>query len=206
MRGRSLLLCGSAAISATVLLAFGATSGAAAPPVQHYHYSFTCTSTPAAPADPNDCIGADSFGQPAPVEIDPELCDIPGTKVDHASGNVQVFADGTAKIEGKEIYSFTSALTGKSIESRSEEQQTTNVIDNGDGTISLVFAFKGLEQQLKLPNGSMLMREAGPVTFTLTLKAVTFEFVSFTVSERGPHPDIESGGDLFCAVVVPALS
>jgi len=206
MRRRTTRLAFLLAGAATIALAALAVNVSAAQLVQHYHYSFTCTSTPAAPADPNDCIGVDGFGQPTPVTIEPELCDLPGTKVDAQLGNVQVFADGTAKIEGKEIYSFTSALTGKSIESRSEEQQTTNVIDNGDGTISLVFAFKGLEQQLKLPNGSMLMREAGPVTFTLTLKAVTFEFVSFSVSERGPHPDIESGGDLFCAVVVPALS
>ena len=204
MLGRSLLLCGSAvAITATVLSAFAAASVAAAPSVQHYHYSFTCTSTPAAPADPNDCIGADSFGQPTPVEIDPELCDIPGTKVDSTFGNVQVFADGTAKIEGKEVYTFTSALTGKSIESRTSAQQTAQEIDNGDGTISFVFAFKGLEQQLKLPNGPMLVRDAGPATFTLTVKAVTFDFVSFTVFEKGPHPIIENG---FCAVVVPALS
>jgi hypothetical protein len=203
MFGRSLLLCGFVAITATVVSAVAAANVAAAPPDQHYHYAFTCTSTPAAPADPSNCIGADGFGQPTPVTIEPELCDIPGTKVDSQFGNVQVFADGTAKIEAKEVYTFTSALTGKSVESRSEAQQTTEEIDNGDGTISFVFAFKGLEQQLKLPDGPMLVRDAGPATFTLTLKAVTFDFVSFTVSEKGPHPIIESG---FCAVVVPALS
>ena len=202
MRGRSLLLCGSAAISATVLLAFAAASASAAPAVQHYHYSYTCTSTPTTPADPNDCIGADSSGQPTPVEIDPELCEIPGTKVDHASGNVQVFADGTAKIEAKEDYTFTSALTGKSIESHSAAQQTTTVVDNGNDTISFVFAFKGLEQQLKLPNGPMLGRDAGPIAFTLTLDATTFDFVSFTVSEKSPH----TLGDHFCDIVKSAVN
>jgi hypothetical protein len=202
MRGRSLLLCGSAAISATVLLAFAAASASAAPAVQHYHYSYTCTSTPTTPADPNDCIGTDSFGQPTPVEIDPELCEIPGTKVDHASGNVQVFADGTAKIEAKEDYTFTSALTGNSIESHSAAQQTTTVVDNGNDTISFVFAFKGLEQQLKLPNGPMLGRDAGPISFTLTLDATTFDFVSFTVSEKSPH----TLSDNFCDIVESAVN
>jgi hypothetical protein len=202
MRGRSLLLSGSVAITATVLLAFAAANVAAAPPLQHYHYSYTCTSTPAAPADPADCIGADSFGQPTPVEVDPELCDIPGTKVDSASGNVQVFADGTAKIETKEAYTFTSALTGKSIESRSAAQLTTTLIDNGDGTISFVFAFKGLEQQLKLPNGPVLGHDTGPITFTLTLDATTGDFVSFTVSEKKPH----TLGDNFCTIVESALT
>jgi hypothetical protein len=202
MRGQTLRLSCFVAAAATVVLAFMASSAAAAPLVQHYHFSFTCMSTPGSPADPNDCVGP--FG---PTEIDPELCDIPGTNVDSQSGNVQVFADSTMKVEWQESYVFTSALTGKSIESLSNEQFTTNraPIDNGDGTVSFVFAFKGLEQQLKLPNGPVLVRDAGPVTFTLTVDAATGDFVSFTVSEQGPHPITDSGGN-FCQFIVPALS
>jgi hypothetical protein len=181
-----------------------ASSAAAAPAVQHYHFAFTCTSTPTSAADPSQCVGPNG-----PTEIDPEQCDIPGTQVDSQSGNVQVFADGTRKVEWKETWVFTSALTGKSIESRSNYQLTSNTapIDNGNGTVSFVFAFKGLEQQLKLPNGSILMRDTGPVTFTLSFDASSGDFVSFDVSgEKGPHPNIDSGGALFCDVIVPALS
>ena len=182
MRGRALLLCGSIAVAVMALLAFTAADAAAAPLVQHYHFAFTCTSG----TDPDQCIGPNG-----PTEIDTP-CDLPGTTVDSQFGNVQVFADGTRKIEWTETYVFTSALTGKSIQSRSEFQLTS------DASLT-VFTFKGLEQQLKLPNGPMLVRDAGPVTFS-------FDPVTGGVSYKGPHPLIASGGDLFCAVVVPALS
>jgi hypothetical protein len=181
MRGRTLLLFGSIAVAATALLAFTAGSSAASL-VQHYHFAFTCTSG----TDPDQCIGPNG-----PTEISTP-CDLPGTTVDSQFGNVQIFADGTRKIEWSETYVFTSALTGKSIESRSEYQLTN------DASLT-VFTLKGLEQQLKLPNGRMLVRDAGPVTFS-------FDPVTGGVTYKGPHPLIASGGDLFCAVVVPALS
>ena len=43
----------------------------------------------------------------------------------------------------------------------------------------------------------MLGHDAGPITFTLTLDAITFDFVSFTVSEKSPH----TLGDTFCDIV-----
>lgn len=204
MRGRRLPVCWLVAGAATVVLALWASSATAAPPVQHFHFAFVCTATPTLPADPSKCLGPNG-----PTEIVPELCDIPGTLVDSQSGNVQVFADGTSKVESNETYVFTSALTGKSIESRSHTQLISNTapIDNGNGTVSFVFAFKGLEQQLKLPNGAVLARDAGQVTFTVTFDAATGDFVSFAVSgEKGPHPLIDTPGDPFCSVVVSALS
>lgn len=180
-------------VAAGLALATFASSVPGAPPLQHFHFAFTCTSTSP------DC----------PVELPTDQCGIPGTIVESEWGNVQVFADGTAKVEVKERYVFTSTASGKSFQSFSAAQITSNTapIDNGDGTISFVFTFKGLEQQLKLPNGPVLARDAGPVTFTLTFVSATGEFVSFTVSgEKGPHPLVDSGGTLFCDVVVPALT
>jgi hypothetical protein len=185
------VVLGLAAVAALALFASGT---AAAPLVQHYHFAFTCTF-------PSQ--------EPCPVQLPAEQCGIPGTTVEREWGNVQVFADGTSKMELKETYTFTSSVTGKSFESRSAAQLTNNTvpIDNGDGTVSFVYTFNGLEQQLKLPNGPVLARDVGPVTFTLTFSAATGEFVSFGVSgEKGSHPLIESGGTLFCDVVVPALT
>jgi hypothetical protein len=48
------------------------------------------------------------------------------------------------------------------------------------------------------------------VTVTTTLRPLgddDFEFVSQTFSgEHGPHPDLESSFELFCQVLVPALT
>lgn len=179
-------------VAAGLVLTLLASSAAGAPPLQHFHFAFTCTST--------------SPG--CPLELPTEQCGIPGTTVDSEWGNVQVFADNTAKVEVKERYVFTSEASGKSFQGFSAVQLTNNTapIDNGDGTVSFVFAFKGLEQQLKLPNGPVLARDAGPITFTLTFEAATGDFVSFTISgEKGPHPLIHSD-TLFCDVVVPVLT
>jgi hypothetical protein len=183
-------------VAALALLTLIASSAVAARPLDHYHYSFTC----ATPSPPN---------APCPVELPTDQCGIPGTTVDSQWGNVQLFADGTSKTEMKEKYVFTSSVTGKSFEGHLAEQLTTSTtpVDNGDGTISFYFAFKGLELQLKLPNGHVLARDAGPVTFVQTFDAVTGDFVSFMVAdEKGPHPIVDSGFELFCDVIVPALS
>jgi hypothetical protein len=183
-------------VAALALLTLMASGAVAARPLDHYHYSFTCTT----PSPPNATC---------PVELPSDQCGIPGTIVDRQWGNVQLFADGTSKTEMKETYVFTSSLTGKSVEGHLTEQLTTNAapVDNGDGTISFYFAFKGLELQLKLPNGPVLARDAGPVTFVQTFDSVTGDFVSFMVAdEKGPHPFVDSDFELFCDVIVPALS
>ena len=51
------------------------------------------------------------------------------------------------------------------------------------------------------------MRDAAVVTFTDVIDATTDELISQTVSgEKGPHPDLDSDFEIFCNVVVPALS
>jgi hypothetical protein len=189
-------------VATAVLTALTASVVRAAPPTEHYHFTFTCTATPASP-DGVDCgVGPD--GQPI-THIDPNLCDIPGTLVDSQSGNVQLFADGTQKAEQSETYVFTSAPTGKSIESRSNAQLTQNTVPivSADGkTISFIFAFKGVEQHLKLPDGTTLALDAGPNTITVTIDVATGA-ASFSVSERGRHANLYSQ---LCNVVVRALS
>jgi hypothetical protein len=183
MRGRSLQRSILAAIAATTLLALIASSSAAASPAGEHHSAKVTTTNP-----------------------DADQCDIPGTEVETFMANVTDLPNGTRRFEFWDRWIFTSALTRKSIESFAAEQMTTNVdpIDDGDGTVSLIFHFTGLEQRLKLPNGEVLARDVGPITFTLTLDA-NGDFVSFTASgEKGPHPLFDSGG--YCNVLIPALS
>jgi len=182
MRGRSLQLFALAVLAATVLLALMASGAVAAPAIQHHSAKVTTTNT------------------------DANQCDIPGTQVETFMANVEELPNGTRRFEFWERWVFTSALTGKSIESFAAEQMTTNVdpIENGDGTVSFFFTFNGLEQQLKLPNGPVLARDVGPITFTLTFDA-SGDFVSFTISgEKGPHPLTDGGG--YCNILIPALS
>jgi hypothetical protein len=176
MRGRSLHLFCLIALIAAALLALMASTAVAAP-------RKVTTTNP-----------------------DAEQCGIAGSQVETFMVNGHEFAGNKVTLEIWDSWTFTATATGKSIESFAAEQQTSNVdpIDNGDGTVSFVFTFKGLEQRLKLPNGTVLVRDAGPITFTLTFDA-SGDLVSFGSSdEKGPHPLADGGG--YCDVLVPALT
>ena len=58
--------------------------------------------------------------------------------------------------------------------------------------------------------GPTLSRDAGVVTVTSTFRPLggdEFDLVSQTFSgEHGPHPDLESGFEVFCDVLIPALT
>ena len=168
---------------ATFVLAFMASSAAAAPLVDRFHGTFS-----------------DTFQD--------NICGIDGTSVVNGMDNIQVFADGTFKDEFRLNQTFTSAATGKSV-LLFVAQQLTDVgpIDNGDGTITFVTTFKGLPEKIKLPNGRVLSRDAGFVSFNDTFDATTGHFLGEVISpENGPHPDLDSGFALFCDVIVPALT
>jgi hypothetical protein len=136
------------------------------------------------------------------------ICGIDGTSVVSGMDNIQVFADGTFKDQFRLNQVFTSAATGKSVLLFAANQFVgAGPIDNGDGTITFTSTYKGLPEMIKLPNGRVLSRDAGFVTFNDTFDATTGEFLGETISpENGPHPDLDSGFALFCDVIVPALS
>jgi len=168
---------------ATVLLASMASSAGAAPLVDRFHDSFS-----------------DTFQD--------NVCGIDGTSALTVVANVQVFADGTFKLQLNQKDVFTSAATGKSVLLFFAAQQVNaGPIDNGDGTVTFVTTFKGLPEMIKLPNGGVLSRDAGFIGFNDTFDATTGQFLGQTVSpQNGPHPDADSGFTLFCDVIVPALS
>jgi hypothetical protein len=177
---RLLAFCG---LVATFLLALMASSTSAAPLVDRFHASFS-----------------DSFPD--------NQCGIAGTSVVSGIDNVQVSADGTFKDEFRLNQTFTSTATGKSVLLFIAQQFTgVGPIDNGDGTVTFVSTFKGLPEKIKLPNGRILSRDAGFVSFNDTFDAATGDFLGTVVSpQHGPHPDLDSGFELFCDVIVPALT
>jgi hypothetical protein len=167
------------------LLALALTSSnvAAAPIVQHVH------------STSNDTFQADP-------------CGIDGTIVEHDMIELQAYADGTVRFEIHSVQVFTSEATGKSVESFSSQQQT-NVsppVVNGDGTTTLLFMFRGLEQKLKIPDGPTLVRDAGPIMFALTFDANGSLISQLIVGQKGSHPLAGSGWALFCDVLVLAVS
>jgi hypothetical protein len=182
-RRRTLAL---AVIVAAAVMAVMAQSAAAAPPVERSH---------------------DAFSETNPTD---NLCGIDGSSVDNGMNNIQVFGGQLGETLRDEFhldYVFTSAATGKSVE-LVVAQLSTAVVEavNPDGSRTYIVTFKGLPEKIKLPNGSILSRDAGQVIFRDTEDA-DGNFVSRTlIDENGPHTDLDSGFTIFCDVIVPALS
>jgi hypothetical protein len=171
-------------VAAAVAALTVAAAGSAAKPTMQSHENFTDT-------------------------FDDEICGIAGTSEVRGVDNFTLYADNTFKDNFELQQTFTAAGSGKSIVFHVAQHVTGNdePIDNGDGTLTFVNTFKGLPEQIKLPNGRVLSRDAGSVTFTLLIDAATDELISQTVSsEKGPHPDLDSDFEIFCNVVAPALS
>jgi hypothetical protein len=178
-----------AVLVAAAAMAVMAPSAAAAPPVERFHDSFSDT-------NPTD-----------------NLCGIDGSSYDNGMENVQVFGSqlglpgDTFRDEFRFNYVFTSAATGKSVE-LFVAQLSTAVVEsvNPDGSRTYIVTFKGLPEKIKLPNGSILSRDAGEVIFR-DAEDADGHFVSRTlIDENGPHTDLDSGFTIFCDVIVPALS
>ena len=141
-----------------------------------------------------------------------EICGIPGSSTISVVDNFKVFGDGTFLDTSSFKLVFTAAGTGKQIQISSAGQVSglAEPIDNGDGTITFVNTFKGLPQKLSIHKGPTLLRDAGNVTIATTFFVNpdgSLTFVSDTVlSQHGPHPDLDSGFEAFCDVLVPALT
>jgi uncharacterized membrane protein YidH (DUF202 family) len=80
------------------------------------------------------------------------------------------------------------------------------IIDDEAGTITFVVSFKGLPEKIKTAHGPVLLRDVGIATFLDRFDLTTGEFISEDTIIRGPHPDLQSGFQLFCQVVTAALN
>jgi hypothetical protein len=170
-------------VAVSLVALAGASIGLAAPPVFHSHENFT-----------------DAFAD--------SQCDIPGTSVIRGVDNFTAYSNNTVKDHLEFTQTFTAAASGKSIVFHVAQQFTGNdqPIDNGK-TVTFVGTFKGLPEQIRLANGRVLTRDAGRVTITRVFDKTTNALVSQTISgEKGPHPDLDSGFEVFCNVIVPALT
>jgi hypothetical protein len=158
-----------------------------------------------APPDFNQHTGPD-------LETFPDqLCGIDGTTTNRFVGNFTLYADGTFLSTSNFRQTFTSASNGKQVVSSGVEQVKGpfDPTDNGDGTITQTFTFKGQPVRVSVANGPTLLRDAGfatvAITFVLNPDGSRGDFLSQTVvAEHGPHPGLDDDA-LFCTVVVAAL-
>ena len=174
-------------LAGALALTIGASGSAfAAAPISNVHTSFT-----------------DTFPD--------ELCGIQGTSTVNVVDNLKLYADGTFLDTARARQVFT-AENGKSVVIFAAGQTSglADPIENADGTITFINTFKGLPEKLSIPGGPTLSRDAGVVTLAQTFRELPndeLEFISQTFSgEHGPHPDLESGFELFCDVLTPALT
>jgi hypothetical protein len=140
-----------------------------------------------------------------------QLCGIDGTSTTFFVGTFKLFADGTFLSTSTFRETFTSASTGKSLVNSGVEQVTGpfDPTDNGDGTITQTFVFKGLPVKVSLVNGPPLLWDAGnatvAITFMLNPDGTRGRFLSQTVVlEDGPHPGLDDGS-AFCDAVADAV-
>jgi hypothetical protein len=147
----------------------------------------------------------DNFSDTFPDNV----CGIDGTSVVKGVDDFWAYANGI----DKDIFTldqvFTATASGKAVRFHVAGPFLSNdqPIDNGDGTVTFIQTFKGLPEQLKIDHGPVLSRDAGNVTLVRVFDATTGDLISTTVaSEKGPHPDLDSGFAIFCDVLVPALT
>jgi hypothetical protein len=139
------------------------------------------------------------------------VCGIRGTFVINFVDNFKLYADGTFRDTSRFRQVFT-ARNGKSVVIFSAGQVTglNDPIQNADGTVTFIATFKGLPEKLSIAGGPTLSRDAGVVTIATTFRPLPngdLRFVSQTVSgEHGPHPELDSGFEVFCNVLIPALT
>jgi len=147
------------------------------------------------------------------------VCDIPVTiTVDFITNDQERLAKSgfpLFKSTGRGTVTFTNPETGKSVvNSFAGASKDLTVVDNGDGTITLRTAVTGMPEKIRLPDGTVAIKDVGRVVFVTVLDyngtptdVEDDVFISQTIeSISGPHPDLESDFTLFCEVLVPALT
>ena len=171
-----------ALIVATVIAVAVPGTALAAKPVAQFHDHFT------------DSFATDLCG----IAVDAQIV---------VTDNFFVFADDSFKDIGSFMGTFTNPVNGASVIISSAGQlRGTTIIDEDAGTITFVNSYVGLPERVQLPQGRVLTRDAGIITFSDTFDLATGDFLGSEVTVRGPHPEAEADFELLCDLVVPVLS
>jgi hypothetical protein len=124
--------------------------------------------------------------------------------------NIFLYADGSFKVATSGRVTYTNPANGKSVIVSFAGQRPSGsapIVDEEAGTITFISTFKGLPEKIQTANGSVLLRDAGIITFADTFDLATGDFISSeTIVNKGPHPEADSGFTLFCEVFSSALT
>ena len=139
------------------------------------------------------------------------VCGFSGTVAVHGTSVFRDTGDGTFFASGN-VFAVFTADNGKSstLSFHGPSRQTSPaVIDEQEGTVTIMTTYGGVFEKLSITHGPTLTRDAGTVTFVDVYEYTgdpnnpVGDFISETVSDlHGPHPDLQSGG---CEVLVPYL-
>lgn len=141
---------------------------------------------------------------------DHDICGFIGTEVVTGVDNfTQVFDSAGNLASVKDTGQFHLVFTvanGKSVEVSAAGSTTGTFATNADGTSTVTITYKGLPERISIPRGAILTRDAGIVTFIDTLDN-SGNVISETVAvQSGPHPEVDSGGALFCQIFTATLT
>jgi hypothetical protein len=137
-----------------------------------------------------------------------EICGIPVDVKLVVTDNFYLYADGTFKDTSSVQQTFTNPVNGKSVRLSSAGTVTgpPPVVDEQAGTITFLISFKGLPEKIQTAHGSVLLRDAGLISFADTFDLATGDFISSETIINGPHPEADSGFTAFCEVITAALT
>lgn len=138
------------------------------------------------------------------------FCGIPADVDFVLTNNFFLYADGSFKVTSSGMFTVTNPANGKSVVvsfAGVGPSGAAPIVDAEAGTITFLISFKGLPLKVQTANGSVLLRDAGLITFADTFDLVTGEFISSeTIVNNGPHPHADSDFTLFCEVLSSALT
>jgi hypothetical protein len=137
-----------------------------------------------------------------------EICGIPVDITVVVTDNFFLYADGSAKDTSSVRNTFTNPDNGRSVivSNAGQIRDLAPIIDEDAGTITFTTSFKGLPEKIQTTHGSVLLRDAGVITFADTFDLETGDFISSEITVKGPHPEADSDFTLFCDVISEALT
>jgi hypothetical protein len=138
-----------------------------------------------------------------------EICGIPVNVEIVVTDNFFVYDDDSFKDTSSFRSTVTNPVNGKSvvISSAGQVSGPPPIVDEEAGTITFLTSFRGLPEKIQTANGSVLLRDAGIITFADTFDLETGDFISSEiVVNKGPHPEADSDFTLFCEVISEALT
>jgi hypothetical protein len=110
-------------------------------------------------------------------------------------------ADSAEVFQGKQTFTFGDTTVVGHFAGRFTAKLVSTAA-NGDRTMA--FTTKGLPESFRVKGGGLITRDAGSITFFVNLDK-DGNFISETFTAKGPHPQADSGFELFCQTIPTAL-